>query len=266
MNPAPRADHTFVVPAYGHSPHLDACLASLRAQTSGSRIVLSTSTPLPEIGAAAARHDAEVFVHAPNRGIGHDWNMALARSRSDWTTIAHQDDLYHPAYAERLVAAGNRVTGTLLVFCDYAELHGTERRPDVALLRLKRVLLELGFLRRDAVASVAGKRRVLRFGSAIPCPAVTLHRNALRVLRFREDLRVNLDWMAWLELAARPGAFVWLRETLMEHRIHAGAQTTIGLLEGVREREDLAVLASIWPQPIAKMIVATYRGIYEAGR
>lgn len=256
------SDFTFVVPAYGRSPHLDACLASLRAQTLPARVVISTSTPWAGLEAIAARHGAELSVHGPNAGIGRDWNAALACSTSTWTTIAHQDDLYDPAYAARVAAAGDAVPDALIVFTDYAERLGDARLADTALLRTKRRLLELGFLGRDVATTVAAKRRALRFGSAIPCPAVTFHRRALDGFRFREDLRVALDWAAWLELAARPGAFVWVREPLMEHRIHAASETSAGLSDGTRRREDWELLTRLWPRPVARLIQAGYARAY----
>jgi glycosyltransferase involved in cell wall biosynthesis len=255
-------DHTFVVPAYGRSRYLEACLASLRAQTAESRIVVCTSTPFAELDGVAARYGAETFAHAPNRGIGHDWNMALAQSRSEWTTIAHQDDVYHPTYASALVAAGGAAPDTLIVFSDYAERARDERRADVPLLNIKRRLLELGFLGRRAIASRGAKRRALAFGSPIACPAVTYHRRALDGFRFREDLKVALDWAAWLDLAARPGAFVWVRDVLMEHRIHDASETSAGISDGTRRREDLELLTRIWPQPIARLILASYERAY----
>lgn len=254
--------HTFVVPAYRRSPHLEDCLASLRAQTARSRVVLSTSTPFPGLEAVAARHGAELFVHAPNRGIGRDWNVALSRSAAIWTTIAHQDDVYDPTYAERVVAAGDAVPDALMVFSDYAERLGDARLADTALLRIKRRLLELGFLGRGVAASRAAKRRALRFGSAIPCPAVTFHRRALDAFAFREDLKVALDWAAWLELAERPGSFVWVREPLMEHRIHEASETSAGLSDGTRRREDWELLTRLWPRPIARLIQAGYARAY----
>jgi glycosyltransferase involved in cell wall biosynthesis len=255
-------NHTFVVPAYGHSRYLEDCLACLRAQTSNSRIVVSTSTPFPDLDAIAARFGADTFVHTPNRGIGHDWNIALAQSTSEWTTIAHQDDIYLPEYSGRMVAAGSATPQPLIVFSGYAERARDGRRDDVPLLRIKRRLLDLGFLGRSAIASPRAKRRTLAFGSPIPCPAVTYHREALRAFRFREDLRVALDWAAWLDLAARPGAFVWVREILMEHRIHQSSETTAGIGDGTRRREDLELLSRIWPRPIARLIVASYARIY----
>jgi hypothetical protein len=262
-SPSPSmSTHTFVVTAYRRSPHLEACLTSLRAQTARTHVVLSTSTPFPDMEAVAARHGAELFVHAPYRGIGHDWNAALSRSAAEWTTIAHQDDVYDPRYVARLIAAGGAVRDALIVFSDYAERLGEVRRADTALLRVKRRLLELGFVGRDVAATRSAKRRALRFGSPIPCPAVTFHRRALDGFAFRADLKVALDWAAWLELADRPGAFVWVREPLMEHRIHEASETSAGLTDGTRRREDWELLTRLWPRPIARLIQASYTRAY----
>ena len=258
-------EHTFVIPAYGRSPYLEACLDSLRQQVSRSRIVISTSTPYSGIDELAARYRAELYVHGPNRGIGHDWNMALAQSDSTWTTLAHQDDLYHAQYSKQVVAAGRAVEGALIVFTDYSEI-GDEIAPGHSLLRLKRVLLELAFAGRNAIVSPAAKKRALRFGSPIPCPSVTYHRHALSAFRFREDFRVSLDWAAWLDLACTPGAFVWLREILMGHRIHAASETFSGLCDGARRNEDFEILSRIWPTPVASLILASYRLAYTPRR
>ena len=72
--------HAFVVPAYGQSPYLRDCLASLRAQTRPSPIVISTSTPSRWLADQAAEFGATLVEHGPNRGIGHDWNQAIAAS------------------------------------------------------------------------------------------------------------------------------------------------------------------------------------------
>lgn len=256
------SDHTFVVPAYGHSPHLDACLASLSAQTAKSRIVVTTSTPFHGIDSLAIRHGAAIFVHGPSLGIAHDWNVSLAQSRSTWTTIAHQDDVYHPEYVHRIITAGTGIVDPLIVFSNYAERRSHRIVHNSGLLRLKRILLELGFLGRTSVSSTAAKRRTLRFGSPIPCPAVTYHRSALGKFRFREDLRVSLDWAAWLDLSATAGAFVWLREVLMEHRIHGASETVAGLRDGARHREDFEILSSIWPRPLARLIMLFFRVAY----
>lgn len=255
--------HCFVVPAYGDSPHLRACLDSLRAQTRPSPILLSTSTPNFGLTLLAVEYGTRLAVHSPSTGIGHDWNAALALASTQWVTLAHQDDVYLPDFAERTLAAAANNPEALMVMTGYAELIGTRPRMLTPMLAIKRMLLELGFLGRDAVASAAAKRRLLRFGCPVPCPAVTLRASA--GMRFREDLKVNLDWDAWLRLADQAGAFAYVRQTLMLHRIHAGSETSDGIRAGVRAREDLMMFRAQWPAPIARLLARAYAMSYAAG-
>jgi hypothetical protein len=125
------------------------------------------------------------------------------------------------------------------------------------LLLIKRSLLELGFLGRSRSASTFLKMNALRFGCAICCPAATIDKSTTR-MRFRTDLRVDLDWAAWLELAKQPGAFVYVRERLMRHRVHDGSETSGAIANGHRVTEDAGILQGLWPRPIAKAIAATY--------
>src|SRR5690606_17816967 len=80
MDHAVAPQHSFVVPAYGVSPHLRDCLASLRAQTVQSPVVIATSTPSPALEKIAAEFGADLAVHGPNAGIGRDWNFALSQA------------------------------------------------------------------------------------------------------------------------------------------------------------------------------------------
>jgi len=203
-------------------------------------------------------------VHSPHRGIGADWNAALAQCYTPWCTLAHQDDTYDRRFASRMMEVGARYADTLIVFSDYAEV-GPEGTPaQTSLPGVKRKLLWLGFLGREAIRSAAAKRRALRFGNAIACPTVMFHRRALAGFAFREDLRVNLDWAAWLMLADRGGAFVRVREPLMRHRIHLASETTATFEDGTRPREDLLLLQSMWPDWIARAILLVYRSAYAA--
>lgn len=270
--PAAVAAHCFVVPAYGDSPHLRACLDSLRAQTRRSPIVVCSSTPHAGLQALADEYGARLILHSPSAGIGHDWNAALEQASREacpeWVTLAHQDDVYLPEFAQRTLAAIERQPQALMVMTGYGELIGsgtTDDRPRLLspMLLVKRALLELGFLGRGAIANPAAKRRLLRFGCPVPCPAVTLRTRA--GLRFREDLKVNLDWEAWLRLATQPGAFAYVRQTLMLHRIHAGSETSDGIRGGERAREDLMMFRAQWPAPIARVLARAYAMSYATG-
>lgn len=264
--PAHVGPHTFVVPAYGRSPHLADCLASLQAQTLRSPVIVATSTPWDGLESLVADFDATLVVHAPNVGIGHDWNFALAQAQTPLATLAHQDDLYLPEFAERTLTLAERHADAVLIATGYAELLTPEdtRRTWSLMLAIKRVLVELAFLGRDAVASTAAKRRLLRFGCPIPCPAVTLRLDRDSP-RFSESLKVDLDWDAWLRLADKPGAFAYDRQTLMLHRIHCGSETSAGVRAGVRAAEDRMMFERLWPTPLARLLARAYALSYEEG-
>jgi hypothetical protein len=257
--------HSFVVPAYGESPHLAECLRSLADQELPSPFLVATSTPNAHIARLAQRFGAPLHVNSQGGGIGIDWNFALSCATSRWVTIAHQDDVYLPRFAAASVEATQRHPDASLVFTRYAERVGDTVRRTTTLLRIKHALLELGFLGGERAASRFFKTNALRFGCAIPCPAVTINM-ASGPLRFREDLKLNLDWAAWIMLARRPGAFAYVREVLMEHRVHAGSETTAGIVGGQRAREDRALLRMLWPRPVADAIAATYGIAYRSNQ
>lgn len=258
--------HSFVVPAYGESPHLGSCLASLRSQTRPSPIIVSTSTPYPGLEALVESAGATLSVHAPSAGIGRDWNAALACVRTPWVTLAHQDDVYLPSFTERTLGYVTRHPDAVLVATGYAEsVESSGKVRSVSpMLLVKRMLVELAFLGRDCVASRSAKLRLLAFGCPIACPSVTLRLDGT-ALRFREDLKVDLDWEAWLRLATAPGAFAYDRSIQMLHRIHADSETSAGVRAGVRASEDRMMFESLWPTPVARALARLYSLSYEAG-
>jgi glycosyltransferase involved in cell wall biosynthesis len=260
----PAPVHSFVVPAYGRSPYLDACLASLRAQDTRSPVAVSTSTPYDGLEELCRSHGADLVVHGPNQGIGHDWNMALQVAETDWVTLAHQDDVYAAGYSAFVTRVAHEHPDDLLAFSTYDELEGDERRATVPMLRVKRVMLELAFLGASRITTTRRKRRMLRLGNPVGCPAVAINRGAVPDFAFRTDLRTNMDWMAWLDLAERPGGFALERRPLMSHRIHAGSETSATIDAGDRRREDRTVFERLWPSPVASGLTAVYGMSYRS--
>lgn len=261
-------DHSFVVPAFGVSAHLRHCLDSLHAQTAtGSEILLTTSTPSGALERIASEYAVGYYVHGPNAGIGRDWNAALDRATRGWVTIAHQDDVYSPDFVCETMRLVEATPDAVLVMTRYAEIVGDTGMVSNAsmMLRIKAALLELGFLGRSSVRRERDKQRLLRFGCPVPCPSVTLG-PGLQALRFREDLKVDLDWEAWLRAAFIPGAFCYSRRTLMHHRIHADSETSSGVRDGVRAKEDAAMFAALWPAPLARLLARAYALSYHVGK
>ncbi|MDQ3511578.1 MAG: glycosyltransferase family 2 protein [Pseudomonadota bacterium] len=259
------ADHCFVVPAYGESPHLSHCLTSLAGQTTRTRTLIATSTPNQYIGRIAEDHGVAVHVNPHRGGIGSDWNFALQSARAPWVTLAHQDDLYLPDFTRRTLEALANHPEAVLAFTGYDELQGNTVRPPSMLIRIKQALLELGFLGGSRASSSLSKTNALRFGCAICCPSVTVNLDATG-LSFRTDLKVDLDWAAWLELARKPGDFVYVRGALMQHRLHAQSETSAAIDDGHRLAEDELLLRSLWPEPIARAITASYRIAYRSNQ
>lgn len=255
--------HCFVVPAYGESPHLGACLHSLLAQTTRSPVVIATSTPNAHIARIATQYGVRTFENCVRGGIGSDWNFALESAPARWVTLAHQDDIYLPRFVEHTVEALARHPDASLVFSDYREIEGTQQRRVSSLLRIKRLLLELAFFGSEHASSRFFKTNALRFGCAIPCPSATINQEGLR---FDTQLKVDLDWDAWLNLAERRGTFVYLREPLMLHRVHRGSETTAAIEAGHRQREDAMMFRRVWPAPLANLLASGYRASYRSNR
>lgn len=255
--------HRFVVPAYAASPHLRTCLESLRAQSAPSRIDVFTSTPNQDVEAICREFRIPLHVHGPSRGIGRDWNVALAGASSGLVTIAHQDDIYYPDYAACVLAAASAEPNAALVFTDADEVDEQGVLRQVANNNvIKRVLVGAAYLGRKSIHNGLSRRVLLGLGNAINCPTVAINRSRVPGFRFREDLKTNMDWVAWVELS-KVGAIVRVPQRMMAHRVHADSETARCISGGEREREDRMVLESLWPRPVAAAIMRLYRKSYQ---
>ena len=257
--------HCFLVPAYQNSPYLRDCLESLVCQKIRSPILIATSTPFDGLDELAKSYGAELFIHGPNIGMAEDWNAGLAQVKTEWVTIAHQDDMYDPAYTLHIFAAIAKAENPNLVFSDYIELIDQKTRSMTLLLLIKKCLLEFGFLGRDEIFSRLAKMNALRFGNPIPCPAVTF-RPKSNTQHFAAGFHVNMDWDAWIRKVGEAGSFVWVRKRLMIHRIHRDSGTTEGIAAGHRAREDYDMLKRLWSTPFAWLISKTYWIAYASNR
>ena len=149
--------HTFVVCAYGESPYLGECVDSLLEQTIKSRILITTSTDNDYIHWVADVNGIEVRVSGRAPDIAGDWNFAYTQAETPYVTIAHQDDLYEPAYAETAVSMMEKRKKPLLFFSDYYERRGDEITDSNVNLRIKKLMLLP-----MAVRALSGNRAVKR--------------------------------------------------------------------------------------------------------
>jgi glycosyltransferase involved in cell wall biosynthesis len=206
----------------------------------------------------AQDYGLQVRVNRGIAGIGHDWNFALSCLDGDYVVLAHQDDVYHPLYVERLLATIARWPDADLLFTSFELLDDPHWSTRLNRL-VKLALLELGFVGRDSIASTSDKLRLLRFGNPITCPSVMLNRRKHPGFSFNTRLQSNLDWQAWLNLAMGDGSFVYLRDKLLGRRVHRGSTTSNLIRNSVRDQEDLLLFEQMWPRTLARFLAAIYR-------
>jgi len=186
-----------VVSAFGQSPHLVSCLRSLveqQAVRSGrAGIVVATSTPSPELEAAAACFGARYAVNPVRCSIGADWNFALSTTRAPLVAICHQDDTYHPQFATKMLELFTSDPGLLMASSSYAKLDGDGREQRSVVLTVKRFLMWRAFGGETWRWGPSIRRRMLSWGNPVCCSSVVLNRQQLEDFRFDVELGSQRD-------------------------------------------------------------------------
>jgi len=252
-----RGVHTFVVCAYKESPYLRECIQSLLNQSSISDIIIATSTPNEHISGIAKEFDIPVYVNTGESGITQDWNFGLSCAKTQFVTIAHQDDLYFEHYARAVVGRLKAVSDSQICFTDYCERRGDDYEDANTLLFIKRLLL-LPIRFPGAKNRRFAKRLILSIGSSICCPSVTFNMANIEGPVFENGLKSNGDWQAWERLLNQAGSFVYCPYVLMSHRIHEGSETSAIINSGRRSDEDLVMFRKFWCEPIARGLAKVY--------
>lgn len=249
------SDHTFMVCAYQQSEYLEELLISLKKQTVKTSIAIATSTPNAHIQTLAEKYGLTVYINTGVKGIAGDWNFALQAAKTPLVTIAHQDDIYEPEYAEKMLKAINHAKQPIIAFSRYAELRNGKKVYQNRLLNVKKYLL---FPMKLSKRSIFLRRMSLSFGNAICCPAVTYVRDLILEHPFDTEFQTSLDWNQWERLSKLKGSFAYVDEPLMCHRIHRASTTSEMIENKTRTNEDLELFCRFWPRPIAKLLSKAY--------
>ncbi len=252
--------HSFVVLAYKDSVYLEDCIRSLLAQTVKSEIFISTSTPSPFLKKIAEKYRLRLYPHS-GKGIGPDWSKAYALAKTQYVTLAHQDDIYDSSYTECCLLAARQRSNSLIIFTKYSELRTDPKRGYFSLL-IKQLLS--GIFIWGGASQLWRKRALLVLGCPILCPSVMFHKARLGKFVFRDDMVVALDWEAWWRIAAMTGSFVYVDRDLVKHRIHSDMETVIRIEDSKRMVEDRYMFSLIWPSPIRQIVSWLYTFGYGA--
>lgn len=259
--PASADAFALVVPAYGDSPFLDMCLASLRRQTRPAQVVVATSTPSDFITRIAEAHGAPVAVNPTQAGIASDWNFALRVSGARRVTLAHQDDVYADTFVERTLEAFEAVPEAMLCFTAYDEIDDAGR-PTASKISFVKHLIERVILHDATRVSGARLRAYLSFGNPLPCSSVTFDLARAGRFSFSSELKSNLDWETWLDLCRAGATFARAPERLVGRRHNAMTETSKAIASGRRGQEDLHMFRRLWPWPVSDLISLLYRAGY----
>lgn len=254
-----KTKHSFVVLAYKESKYLEDCIKSVTSQTYSSDVVIATSTPNQYIDSVAKKFNLNVIVNPNSRkGIGHDFDFAVSCGNSELVTVAHQDDIYELNYAQSVVEAFEKYSDSLIIFSDYFEIRNDNKIYVNTNLKIKRILLMLVKFQRLGKISFV-KRSCIAFGNAICCPAVTFVKNNIKYSDiFACSMKCDIDWYAWERLSKEEGRFVFIKESLMGHRVHEESTTTEIISNNIRTKEDLIMFKKFWPSPIANFLNKFY--------
>lgn len=256
-------NHTFVVCAYKESPYLEDCIKSVLNQKVKSNVIMSTSTPNEYIKNMAEKYNIDLYVNNGEKGIGQDWNFGISNVKTDYVTIAHQDDIYKENYLEEIVNNINKGIDFVIAFTDYREVKNGQEIPLTRNLKIKKILL---FPLRKFRKSKFIKRRILSLGAAICCPSVTINTKIAGKTPYKTELKCDLDWDTWDKMIQYNANFLYIPKELMQHRIHEESETSNLIENNVRLEEDLLMLKRYWPSPIAKFIMKFYKKAVETNK
>jgi hypothetical protein len=260
-------DHVFAIPAYGQSPYIAGCIESILNQRAGApKILLGTSTPNPYLEKIAADYGLDLQINPVRLDIATDWNFVMEAAKSQFITIAHQDDIYDAEYSCVMSGIAANYRQLILAFSNYREHTEAGVRSPNANLKIKRRLCIRAFGQRESISHLKDKKRLLNLGNPICCPSVMINRAAVPGFRFSNSWRTNLDWDAWLRLADEPGLYVYSDQKLVSKRVHSDSETSATIANRIRQSEDQQMFGRFWPKPIAALIAAAYSAGYISNR
>ncbi|MCA8948532.1 MAG: glycosyltransferase [Planctomycetes bacterium] len=234
---------TVAIPCRDAGPFLRPLLESLLRQTLADfRLLLVDDGSSDDSGAiahAVAGDRIRIVRNATALGIGANWNRcAELAADSDYFCLAHQDDVYHSTFLERLTDALTERPDAGIAHCRANAIDGDGRPLDSGAERYKQ-----HFWRRIPAPDRASHYQRLWRGNFLCCPAVLYRTAAWRAAgEFRTDLRFALDWEYWFRLLRCGYDIVDVDAALLDYRRHDTAATAAATSDRWRFAEELAVL------------------------
>jgi len=255
-------NHTYAVCAYHESPYLEECIRSLIRQNIRTNIIMTTSTPCRHITSVSEKYGIPLYIREGKSDIRDDWNFAYDQAKTDWVTIAHQDDVYDKNYVKVFLNTILLYEEPIAFLSDYIPIKNGHIGPRDINSKIRRILRKP--LKHPWLAKTQfWKRAVLSFGNSICAPAVTYHKSVLGSSYFTSDLKFDIDWDTFLKLAGEKGSIAYAEEPLTFYRIHGEATSMEFIKSHNRELEDALMFQKFWPEWIVNGIMHFYKKAYD---
>lgn len=258
--------HSFAILAYKKSPFLDDCILSLLKQTFKSNIYLFTSTPSKFLEEISCKYSIPLIINKNRTNPAADWSFAYNKCKTKYITFAHQDDIYLPNCTKRCLEVAENYPDNLITFTDYSELFNNQKRKTNLTVFIKRMILNFFYLFKDSIKSKFWKKNLLRFGNPICCPSVMYNKENIGKFEFNESIITNVDWDACIEFSRMCGDFVYVKESLMLHRIHKESETTKLIMSDKRKQADMIMFQKLWPKFFALVLSKLYELSYKSNK
>ena len=185
IRPESRKTISIIVPVYKTERFLNACIASILAQTftDFELILVDDGSPdsCPALCDAAAERDSRIrVIHQKNRGLSGARNAGLDAAEGEWIAFVDSDDTITPDFCAKLYHAAQE-TGAQMAVCNY-------RQVDEALTPIREQYLHV---RREVLTP----EQALEHSTLLPYMVVwnkLYHRSIFAQLRFAEG-KLNED-------------------------------------------------------------------------
>jgi glycosyltransferase involved in cell wall biosynthesis len=217
---------TIAIPTFNRPAYLEEAVASALAQTYPHIEVIvgdngsgeATNGWAPEI----ANDPRLVYRRNPrNLGMSGNFNALADAARGEFFTAIGDDDRLLPDFVARLME--EMKPDVSLTFCNHflMDRHG-KRLDEESREQTRR------YSRDHLCAGVLENPSIAAWQQAIAMSATLLRTEDMRRLRFREDLNAP-DAEFFIRLAQEGAKFAFVRDYLVEYRVHIAATSSAGL-------------------------------------
>ncbi|MCR5216515.1 MAG: glycosyltransferase [Lachnospiraceae bacterium] len=254
-------NHTFAICAYQESPYLEECIRSIMNQHWLGDVIMTTSTPSDFLHNLAKQYNIPLYIRNGQPNIKEDWNYAYDCAKTQWVTVAHQDDVYSPDYVRSLMKALEKYKDAIAFTTDYRPYIGNRVVEGNANCRIRH-FLRSPLKSRILSGSTWWKKHILALGNSICCPTVSYNKERLGEHFFTSELCYNIDWDTFLKLGDIKGQFAYFDAPLVYYRISEEATSSDFIKNHKRELDDVAMFQKFWPDWIVRILMKFYTKAY----